>query len=269
MSDIIVGLDIGTCFIRTVIGEFTENDTIQIIGVGKTASPGLRNGTIVNIEAVMQAVKKAIEDAEMVSGYEVQACVTAIGGGQIESWDSKGVVVVSGKGNETREINESDMARVIEVSKALSIPPDRQILHVVPRSYIVDGQQGIKDPKNMLGVRLEAETHLVTASSTSIKNLQKCIDRAGYRVDGVTLKTLAATQAVMTDDELDLGSILIDMGGGTTDVLVLLDGAPVCTLSIPVGSSYVTNDIAIVKGIPFDTAERIKLKSGCWRNGLN
>lgn len=263
MSDIIVGLDIGTCFIRTVIGEFTENDTIQIIGVGKTASPGLRNGTIVNIEAVMQAVKKAIEDAEMVSGYEVQACVTAIGGGQIESWDSKGVVVVSGKGNETREINESDMARVIEVSKALSIPPDRQILHVVPRSYIVDGQQGIKDPKNMLGVRLEAETHLVTASSTSIKNLQKCIDRAGYRVDGVTLKTLAATQAVMTDDELDLGSILIDMGGGTTDVLVLLDGAPVCTLSIPVGSSYVTNDIAIVKGIPFDTAERIKLKSGC------
>ena len=267
MSDIIVGLDVGTSFVRTVVGEFTENDTIQIVGVGKTPSPsqptGLRNGTIVNIEAVMQAVKKSIEAAEMVSGYEVQSCISAIGGSQIESDNSKGVASVSTKSNGNREITEEDMSRAIEMSKVTALPLDRQILHVVPRSYIVDGQDGIKNPKNMLGVRLEAETHLVTGSSTSIKTIQKCIGRAGYRVDGIMLKTLAATQAVMTEDELELGSILIDLGGGTTDALVLLGGAPICTLSIPVGSSYATNDIAIVKGIPFDSAERIKLKSGC------
>ncbi len=263
MSDIIVGLDIGYSFIRTVVGEFTENNTVQIVGIGKVPSPGLRNGTIVNIEATMQAVKKSIEDAEMISGYEVHSCVAAIGGSQIESENSKGVANVSTKGNANREITETDMARAIEISKVKALPPDRQILHVIPRSYIVDGQEGIKNPKNMLGVRLEAEAHLVTGSSTTIKNIQKCIGRAGYMVDGIMLKTLAATQAVMTEDELELGSILIDLGGGTTDVLVLMGGAPVCTLSIPVGSSYATNDIAIVKGIPFDSAERIKLKSGC------
>lgn len=263
MSDIIVGLDIGSSFVRTVVGEVIENDKVQIIGIGKTPSPGLRNGTVVNIESTMQAIKKSIEDAEMVSGCEVMSCVTAIGGAQIESENSKGVASVSSKGNVTREITESDMARAIEMSKVTSIPPDRQILHVVPRSYNVDGQEGIKDPKNMLGVRLEAEAHLVTGSSTSIKNIQKCIERAGYIVDGIMLKTLAATQVVMSEDELELGSILIDLGGGTTDALVLMGGAPVCTLSIPVGSSYATNDIAIVKGISFDTAEKIKLKSGC------
>jgi len=266
VSDIIVGLDIGSSFVRTVVGEVTENDTVQIIGIGKTPSPGLRNGTVVNIESTMQAIKKSIEDAEMVSGYEVMSCVSAIGGSQIESENSKGVASVSSKGNVTREITESDMARAIEMSKVTSIPPDRQILHVVPRSYNVDGQEGIKNPKNMLGVRLEAESHLVTGSSTSIKNIQKCIERAGYIVDGIMLKTLAATQAVMSEDELELGSILIDLGGGTTDALVLMGGAPICTLSIPVGSSYATNDIAIVKGVSFDTAERIKLKSGCcWK----
>lgn len=263
MSDIIVGLDIGNSFIRTAIGEFTENDTIQIVGKGKVPSPGLRNGTIVNIEATMEAVKKSVEEAEMVSGYEVQSCVTAIGGSQIESENSRGVANVSSKGNSVREITDEDMSRAIDISRVKALPPDRQILHVIPRSYTVDEQDGIKNPRNMLGVRLEAETHLVTGSGTSLKNLQKCINRAGYMVDGIMLKTLAATQAVMTEDELELGSILIDLGGGTTDALVHMGGAPICTLSIPVGGVYATNDIATVKGIPFDTAERIKLKSGC------
>lgn len=263
MSDIVVGLDIGTCFIRTVIGELTDNDRIQIISARKIPSPGLINGTIVNIESVMQSIKEIIEEDETETGYEVRSCVTGIGGGQIESWDSRGVVVVAGKGNTNREITETDMERVIDVAKGFSIPPDRQILHVIPRYYIVDGQGGIKNPKDMLGVRLEAETHLVTASSTSINNIQKCIRRAGYTVDEIMLKTLAATYAVMTDDELELGSILIDLGGENTDAIVFLGGAPICTVSIPVGSTYVTNDIVCVKGISYETAESTKLKYGC------
>ncbi|AEE16388.1 cell division protein FtsA [Treponema brennaborense] len=263
MSDIIVGLDIGTSFVRAVIGEFTENDTIQIIGVGKSVSTGLRNGAVVNIEATMRALKEAIEAAEMVSGYEVMSCVTGIGGLQIESLNSKGLVAVTGKGKSSREITQADVTRVIEAAKAVVIPMDRQILHVVPQSYIVDGQRGIKNPKDMIGIRLEAEVHIITASVTAVQNIQRCVDRAGYKIDGVMLKTLAATQAVMTEEELELGSILIDLGGGTTDALVLVGGAPVCTVSVPVGSSFVTNDIAVVKGISFETAERIKLKSGC------
>lgn len=263
MSDIIVGLDIGANSIRTVIGEFTD-DRINIIGLGKVPSPGLRNGTIVNIESTMQAIKQSIENAEMDSGCEVQSCICAIGGVQIKSWDSSGMVQVAGsKGITPREITEQDMAGAIEVARSLPIPPDRQILHVVPRYYSVDKQEQVKSPKDMLGVKLEVETHVITASCTSVKNIQNCIGRAGYRADGMMLKTLAATKAVMTKDELELGSILIDMGAGTTDVLVLLGGAPICSLSIPVGSSYITNDIAYVKGIASDTAETTKIEYGC------
>lgn len=263
LSDIIVGLDIGTSNVRAVIGEFTENNSLQITGVGVSPSTGLRNGVIVNIESTMQSITAAIEAAEMISGYEVLSCVTAIGGAQIESLNSKGLVAVTNRGNDSREINQQDIDRVIDAAKAVVIPMDRQILHVVPQSYIVDGQRGYKDPRNMLGVRLEAEVHIITASKTPIKNIQTCVDRAGYSIDGIMLKTLAATQAVMTEDEIDLGSILIDLGGGSTDALVLIDGAPVCTASVPVGGQLVTNDISVVKGISCETAEKIKLKSGC------
>lgn len=264
MSDVIVGLDIGSHFIRTVIGEFIDNNTFQVIGIGKVPSPGLRNGTIVNIEATMNAIKQSIEDAEMDSGCEVSYCVPAIGGVQIKSWDSSGMVQVAGsKGITPREITEQDMHGAIEIARSLPIPPDRQILHVVPRYYSVDKQEQVKNPKDMLGVKLEVETHVITASCTSVKNIQNCIGRAGYKAECVMLKTLAATKAVMTKDELELGSILIDMGSGTTDVLVLLGGAPICSLSIPVGSSFITNDIVYVKGIAYDTAENTKLKYGC------
>jgi len=264
LSDIIVGLDVGYSFIRTVIGEFTDNNGIQIIGLGKTPSPGLRNGTIVNIESTMQVIKKSIEQAEMDSGCEVQSCIYSIGGVQIKSWDSSGMVQVAGsKGITPREITEQDMAGAIDVARSLPIPPDRQILHVIPRYYSVDKQEHVKNPKDMLGVKLEVETHVITSSCTSVKNVQNCISRAGYRAEHMMLKTLAATKAVMTKDELELGSILIDMGGGTTDVLVLLHGAPICSLSIPVGSSYITNDIAYVKAISTETAEKTKLRYGC------
>lgn len=270
MSDIIVGLDIGSNFVRTVIGEFTDSK-LEIIGLGKAASPGLRNGTIVNIESTMQAIRNSIEAAEMDSGCEVHSCISAIGGVQIKSWDATGMVQVAGsKGFTPREVTEDDMSKVIDVARSVPISPDRQILHVVPRYYIVDKQEQVKNPKDMLGVKLEVETHVITASCTSVKNIKDCISRAGYRADSMMLKTLAATKAVMTEDELELGSILIDMGGGTTDVLVLLGGAPICTLSIPVGSAYITNDIAYVKGIAQEIAENTKIKYGCcWEDLLD
>lgn len=269
MSDIIVGLDLGTSAIRVVIGEFAEDNSLQIIGLGCCPSSGLRNGAIVNIESAMHDLKKAILDAELSSGQEVSSCITAIGGAQIESLDSRGFVAVANHGNGSREITKSDVDRVLEAATAVVIPMDRKILHVIPQQYTIDGQAGIKDPLNNIGVRLEAAVHIITCSVTSIQNIQRCITRAGYGIDSIMLKTLAAAQAVMTAEELELGSILIDLGGGTTDVLVVYKGAPICTASIPVGGILVTNDIAIGKGISFETAEQIKVKSGCcWEPSL-
>ncbi len=263
MSDIIVGLDIGTSTVRAVIGELDENNCLQISGVGKSVSTGLRSGIIVNIEATMKAITSAIEAAELMFGCEVTSCYTAIGGTQIDSLNSRGLVAVSNRSKGSREINQDDIDRVIDAARAVALPIDREIIHVLPQSYIIDGIQKTKDPRDMIGVRLEAEVHIVTAALTSMQNIFRCVSRAGYTIDGVMLKTLAATQAVMTEEERELGSILIDIGGGSTDVLVLLDGAPICTSSIPIGGSLVTNDISIVRGISNETAERIKLSDGC------
>ncbi|MDR3285010.1 MAG: cell division protein FtsA [Treponema sp.] len=269
MSGNIVGLDIGTSYVRAIIGEYSESGTPQITGIGKYVSTGLRNGLVVNIESTTQAIKEAVEAAEMLSGFVVTSCVAAIGGTQVAGHNSRGTVAISSGEKGTREISKPDIGRAIEVAKAVNFPLDRQILHIVPQGYAVDGQDGIKDPENMLGVRLDAMVHIVTAAVTSLQNVQRCIVRAGYELeqDGLMLKTLAATQAVMTDEELDLGSILIDLGGGTTDVLVLYGGAPVSTHSIALGGINVTKDIAVMKGISFKTAEEIKLSSGsCWEN---
>ncbi|MCR5725661.1 MAG: cell division protein FtsA [Treponema sp.] len=263
MTDIIVGLDIGTSFVRAVIGEINEDNVIEIIGVAKKESSGLRNGVIVNIEATMDCIKSVIEEAEQIAGYEVTSCITGIGGVQIESMNSKGVVAVSAHGKRDREITQADVERVLEAANAVQIPMDRKMLHVIPQEYIVDGNPGYKDPINMIAVRLEAEVHIVTASKTAIQNITSCVNRAGYQLDRVMLKTLACAEAVMHTEEKDLGSIIIDLGGGTTDVLVILHDAPICTASIPVGGNLVTNDIAIVKGVPTAIAERIKVESGC------
>lgn len=263
MNNIIVGLDIGTSYVRAVIGEINDEDCVEIIGVARKDSTGLRNGVIVNIESTMTVIKEVIEAAEQKAGYEVVSCVTGIGGVQIESMNSKGLVAVASRGKPDREINQADVERVLEAANAVQIPMDRKMLHVIPQEYIIDGMRGFKDPIHMIGVRLEAEVHIVTASRTAIQNISSCVERAGYQLDRVMLKTLAAAQAVMLDEERELGSILIDIGGGTTDVLVIIHDAPVCTASIPVGGSLVTNDIAIVKGISTGTAERIKIESGC------
>lgn len=264
MSDIVVGLDIGTSNVRVVIAEYDENNRLRIVGLGKAPSTGLRSGVIVNIEATMRAVTAAIEAAELMSGYEVHSCFVGIGGTQVDSLNSTGQVSVS---NKSKEINQNDINRVIETASHLSIPLDRQVLHVVPQMYTVEHGvnmlQKTKDPINVIGTRLYVDVHIVTATTTTVQNIFTCASRAGYTVDGVMLKTLATAQAVLTDEEKELGSILIDMGGGSTDVIVVADGAPICTDSVPIGGLLVTNDISVVRGISTETAEKIKISDGC------
>lgn len=263
MSDVIVGLDIGTSTVRVAIGELTASGDIEIIGLAQKKSAGLRNGAIVNLEAAGSVIKEAVDAAEQNAGFEVTSCVAAIGGPQIECLNSRGQAAVSKHGKSNGEITRADVERVIENARSVPISPDKEILHVIPKDYSVDNESGIKDPINRIGVRLETEIHIVTASKTAIQNVRDCINRAGYDLDRIMQKTLAATQAVVHQDEMDLGSILIDLGAGTTDVLVLNSGAPLVSFSIKIGGNHVTNDIAIVKGIPPAAAEQIKINDGC------
>lgn len=264
MSDIVVGLDIGTSNVRVVIGEHDENEKLHIIGVGTAPSTGLRSGVIVNIEATMKAVTAAIYDAELMSGHEVNSCFVGIGSTQVDSLNSKGQVSVS---NKSREIGQNDINRVIECASNIAIPLDRQVLHVVPQMYTVENSVDIvektKDPTNMLGSRLYVDVHIITATTTTMQNIITCASRSGYTVDGIMLKTLATAQSVLTEEEKELGSILIDMGGGSTDVIVIADGAPICTASVPFGGLLVTNDISVVRGVSTETAETIKISQGC------
>lgn len=263
MTDVIVGLDIGTSNIRVAIGEVTEDDKVQVVGLATKPSNGVRNGTIINIEAAIAAIKDAVEAAEQNAGLEVFSCVTAIGGSQVASYNSHGLAAVGNKNHRSREITQQDKRNAIDAACATTIPLDRDFLHTIPQDFIVDGNAGIKDPIDMMAVRLETDVHIVTATKTSIQNVTSCVNRAGYDLEKVWLKTLAQVQAVAHEDELDMGSIIIDLGAGTTDVLVLNDGASVCSVSIPVGQNFVTNDISMELGIPFAVAEKIKIESGC------
>jgi cell division protein FtsA len=259
----VVGLDIGTTKVCAVIGELNENNTLEITGVGICPSNGLRKGVVVNIEATLRSVSQAIEAAEMMSGREIYDVWTGIGGSHIEGINSRGVVAVTGRGRETREIGSDDITRVLEAAQAVLIPMDRKLLEVIPQSYTVDDQKGIVDPLNMIGVRLESEVHIITCSTTGAQNLIKCVNRAGFRVKDLILQTLAAGRAVLTAEEKELGVALVDLGGGTTNVLVYYGGAPYSISTIPAGSTQVTSDISIIKNISFETAEKIKLDAGC------
>ncbi|MFP4373631.1 MAG: cell division protein FtsA [Spirochaetaceae bacterium] len=259
-SDVLVGLDIGTTKVAAVIGEYDENDRLQIIGVGTAPSTGLRRGVVVNIEATLKSVDAAVEAAEQMAGREVQNVVTGIAGGHIEGLNSRGVVAVTGRG---REITRTDVDRVIDAAKAVVIPMDREVIHVIPQEYIVDEQGGVKNPLDMIGVRLEAEVHIITGSVTSAQNLVKCVNRAGFKVESIVLESLAASRAVLTREEQELGVLLIDLGGGTTDMLVHIDGAPYYTSVLPVGGAQVTNDLSIMLKTPMEAAERIKREAGC------
>ncbi|MDR0388630.1 MAG: cell division protein FtsA, partial [Spirochaetaceae bacterium] len=229
----------------------------------------LRKGVVVNIEATLRSVSAAIEAAELMSGREVHSVWTGIGGSHIDGLNSRGVVAVTGKNRETREITQADVDRVLEAARAVMIPMDRQMLEVIPQSFIVDDQKGIRMPLDMIGVRLEAEVHIITCSITGAQNLIKCVNRAGFRVNGLVLQTLAAGRSVLTEEEKELGVVLLDLGGGTTDILVYSQGAPYSTATIPVGGSQVTSDISILKNLSFETSEKIKLEAGCcWEDLL-
>jgi len=262
---VVASLDIGSTYVRSIVCERDEDGALQIIGVGVRPSTGLRKGVVVNIEATLRAVAGAIEDAEMMSGLEISECWTGIGGNHINGLNSRGVVGVTGKKRDTREreIGQEDIDRVIEAAKAVVIPTDRQILEVIPQNYKVDDQKGIRNPLDMIGVRLECEVHIITCAVTGGQNLVKCVNRAGFRVSELILQTLAAGKAVLTQEEMDLGVVLVDLGGGTTDSLVYVEGTPYSTYTIPAGGTQVTSDISIIKNISLENSEKIKIDAGC------
>jgi len=264
-EDLVVGLDFGTTKVCVVIGERNDKGIIEITGVGVAPSVGMRKGLPVNIEAAIKSITEAVEKAEFMSGREIHACWTGIGGSHIEGINSRGVVAISSQKRVTREIEEEDIYRVIEAARAVVIPLDRQIIQTIPQSYIVDDHKGIKDPLGMIGVRLEAEVHIITSSATSTENLLRCVNRAGFKANksGLLLQALAAGRAVLTPEEQELGIALIDLGGGTTDILVYYDGAPYSTFTIPVGGMEVTRDISTIKAISIEAAEQIKLEAAC------
>ena len=256
----IVGLDIGTKKVAAIIGEITEDKKIEIIGVGTSESRGLRKGVVVNLDATVNAIKKAQEEAELMAGVEIESAFIGISGAHIKSFNSRGVIAVSGR---NREITHEDIKRVVNQSKAVSIPPDREIIHVIPQEFVVDEQDGIKDPLGMSGIKLEVNVHIVTSALTSVQNLRTCIERAGIEIEDVFLNQIAAATATLTPDEQELGVGLIDIGGGTTEVAIYERGSLWYTSIVPLGGDNFTNDIAVGLRTPIPEAEKIKKKFGC------
>jgi cell division protein FtsA len=254
---VIVGLDIGTTKTCAIVAEMTDTG-IDIIGIGSHPSEGLKKGVVVNIENTVEAIKKAVDEAEHMSGCEISSVHVGIAGGHIKGQNSLGIVAVKG-----REVDEDDVRRAIEASKAIAIPLDREILHTLPQNYIVDDQNGIRDPIGMSGVRLEAKVHIVTGSSASVQNIVKSVNRVGLDIDDMVLEQLASSEAVLSADEKDLGVVLLDIGGGTTDIAVFSDGSIKHTAVIPVGGNFITSDIATGLRTPLTEAEKIKIKYGC------
>jgi cell division protein FtsA len=256
-GDMIVGLDIGTTKTCAIIGETTDTG-IDIIGIGSHPSKGLRKGVVVNIDNTVDSIKRAVEEAELMSGSEIASVYTGIAGSHIEGLNGHGIVAVKG-----REVDKDDVRRAIEAAKAIAIPLDREILHTFSQYFIVDDQDGVGDPIGMSGVRLEAKVHIVTGSVTSIQNIVKSVNRVGLDVNGVVLEQMASSEAVLSSDEKELGVVIIDIGGGTTDIAVFAEGSIKHTAVLSVGGSYLTNDIAVGLRTPVDEAEKIKIKYGC------
>jgi cell division protein FtsA len=256
-DELIVGLDIGTTKIAAVVGEVTE-DGIDIVGIGTAPSRGLRKGVVTNIDATVASIRHTIEEAEHMAGCEITSVYAGIAGGHIKGLNSHGIVAVKDK-----EVRETDVARVIDAAKAVAIPADREIIHVLPQEYVIDDQDGIKEPHGMSGVRLEAKVHLVTAAVTSAQNIIKCCNRCGLQVADIVLEPLASSEAVLEGDEKELGVVLIDIGGGTTDLVIFSDGSVLHTSVIPVGGNQLTNDVAVGLRTPLHEAERIKQRYGC------
>jgi cell division protein FtsA len=256
-SNVLVGLDIGTTKTTAIVGEITETG-IDIIGIGTSPAKELRKGVVVNIENTVEAIKRAVEEAEHMSGCRINSAYVGIAGSHVKGQNSLGIVAIKG-----REVGEDDVQRAIEASKAIAIPVDREILHTLPQNYVVDGQDGIKDPVGMSGVRLEAKVHIVTGAVPSIQNIVKSVNRVGLDIDDIVLEQLAASEAILSSDEKDLGVALIDIGGSTTGIAIFSEGSIKHTAILPVGGNYLTSDIATGLRTPFNDAERIKIRYGC------
>ena len=255
-ENLIIGLDIGTTKICVIVAERTENG-VDVIGIGTHPSRGLRKGVVVDIDATVNSIKQAVEEAELMADCEITSVYAGIAGGHIDGFNSHGVVAVK-----DREVRESDIRRVIDAAKAVAIPMDREVIHVIAQEFIIDEQDGIREPLGMSGVRLEAHIHIVTAAVTSAQNIVKCANRAGLNVMDIVLEPLASAEAALAGDERELGVCLIDIGGGTTDIAVFQEGAIKHTSVLSLGGYHITNDIAVGLRTPFDEAERIKKKFG-------
>ena len=255
-ENIIVGLDIGTTKICAVVGEVSRHE-INIIGIGTHPSIGLRKGVVVNIESTVESIKKAVEEAELMAGCEISSVYAGIAGGHITGFNSRGIVAIKGT-----EITPQDVERVIDAARAVAIPMDREVIHVLPQEYMVDDQSGIQNPVGMAGVRLEAKIHIVTGAVTSAHNIVKCANRAGLDVCDIVLESLASGEAVLTDEEKELGTALLDLGGGTTDLAIFSGKNIKHTFVLALGGNNLTNDIAIGLRAPLAEAEKIKTKYG-------
>ncbi len=263
MEELIVGLDIGTSKICCVVGEVRPDRMVDIIGMGSHPSIGLRKGVVINIENTVDSIKEAIEEAETMAGCEISSVYAGIAGGHIKGFNSHGVIALK-----KREVGTLDIERVIDAARALAIPMDREVMHTLPQEFIVDDQAGISDPTGMSGVRLEVKIHIVTGSVTSAQNIIKCANRAGLDVYDIVLESLASSEAVLTDEERNLGVALIDFGGGTTDLAIFSQGSIKHTFVLTLGGDNLTNDIAIGIRTPFKEAEKVKIKYGCGLTSL-
>jgi cell division protein FtsA len=255
---IIVGLDIGTSKVVAIVGELQDDSQIEVIGFGSHPSKGLKRGVVVNIEATVNSIQRAVEEAELMAGCDIQTVYAGIAGNHVRSLNSHGIVAIR-----DREVTQTDVDRVIDAARAVAIPADQKILHVLPQDFIIDGQEGIREPIGMSGVRLEARVHMVTGAASAAQNVVKCVQRCGLEVDDIVLEQLASSHAVLTDDEKELGICLVDIGGGTTDIAVFNNGAIRHTAVIAIAGDQVTNDIAIAMRTPTQYAEEIKIKYAC------
>ena len=259
MERTIVGIDVGTTKVCTLIGEVDDADNLCIVGVGVAPAHGLSKGVVVNVDEASKSIAASIEKAERVSGYAIESAYLGLAGKHISSLNSRGVVAV-GRGE--RCITEDDIARAIEAAQAIAVPHNREIVHVIPRNFTLDGQEGVRDPVGMVGFRLEVEAHIVTGAVASIRNLVQCVENAGVTVNDLILQPLASSEAVLTAEERETGVVLVDAGGGTTDVAIFVNGSIWHSVVLPVGGNNLTNDLAVGLRTPFATAEDLKIKYG-------
>lgn len=255
---LIVGLDIGTSKVAALVGELDDNNAIKVVGLGRSPSRGLKRGVVVDIESTVKSIQRAVEEAELMAGCQVHSAFTGIAGSHVRSLNSHGIVAIRDK-----EVVQADVDRVIDAARAVAIPADQKILHILPQEFIIDNQGGIREPIGMSGVRLEARVHMVTGAVSAAQNIVKCVGRCNLRVSDMMLEQIASSEALLSDDEKDLGVCLIDIGAGTTDIAIFTHGAIRHTAVIPIAGDQVTNDIAIALRTPTQSAEKIKLAHAC------